>query len=100
MGMSEITKKSVLIECLEYEREIWKMASKKYDTLEPMKGMETQWEEQRQKCEILQELIQALDSEPVRRELAQWQRDVMDGKIVDYTQKMEQAGWTSEEKPD
>lgn len=105
--MTEITKKSVLIECLEYEREIWKLSSKRYDTMEPMKGMEKEWEEQREKCRILQELIQALDSEPVRREMAQWQRDVMAGKIENITEKvaervvrMEREEWTSEKKPD
>lgn len=88
--MSEITKKSVLIECLEYERELWRVASKNYDTLEPAKGMGEQWEEQKEKCRILQELIAALESEPVRRELAQWQKDVMDGK--------KQIGLFAEEK--
>lgn len=78
--MAEITQKSVLMECLEYERGLWKLCSKKYDTLIPMDGMQEKWNEQKEKCRILQELIQAYESEPVRRAIAGWQREVMDGK--------------------
>ena len=77
--MAEINRKSVLLECLEYERGLWKLCSRNYDMLEPMKGMDDKFDEQKEKCRILQELIQAYDSEPVRAALADWQKDVMDG---------------------
>ena len=97
-----VTRKSVLTECLEYERELWKVTSKKYDTLEPAHGMEAQWEEQKEKCRILQELIQALESEPVRRELAEWQKEIITGNIVDYTKLIEEQadGYQAENRDD
>ena len=72
----EITRKSVLLECLEYERGLWKLCSKNYDTLEPMKGMDKEFDEQREKCRILEDLIHAYESEPVKRALATWQQEV------------------------
>ena len=77
--MAEINRKSVLLECLEYERGLWKLCSKNYDMLEPMKGMDDKFDEQKEKCRILQELIQAYDSETVRAALADWQKDAMGG---------------------
>ena len=75
--MSEITRKSVLTECLEIQRDKWKMCSRKYDMLEPMKGMEQQWNEQREKCRLLEDLIHAYESPPVRKALANWQQEIM-----------------------
>ena len=75
--MSEITRKIVLIECLEIQRQKWKMCSRKYDTLEPMKGMEQQWNEQKAKCELLEDLIHAYESPPVRKALVDWQKEIM-----------------------
>lgn len=73
----EITTRNVLLECLEYERELWKKVSRRYNTLAPAEGLDEEWEAQRRKCEILQDLIQALESEPVRRSIAGWQRELM-----------------------
>jgi len=75
--MAEITRKSVLTECLEYERGLWKLCSRKYDTLVPMEGMEDKWDEQREKCRILEDLIHAYDSKPVQDALANWQKRIM-----------------------
>lgn len=76
--MAEINKKSVLIECLEYERGLWKLCSEGYDTLTPMKGMEDKWQEQRQKCEILADMIRAIQCEIVEQALAEWQKETME----------------------
>ena len=76
----EITRKSVLLECLEVMRQQLRICSKNYDTLEPEPGMEEMWSNYRQKCGILEELIHAYDSEPVRAAIAGWQREVMAGK--------------------
>ena len=75
--MAEVSRKSVLMECLEYERDLWKLTSEGYDMRVPMKGMEDLFAEQRKKCEILQEMLHALESEPVRHVLANWQQEVM-----------------------
>ena len=73
--MAEITRKSVLLECLSIMREEQRICSKGYNCLEPAKGMEEAWEQGRRKIQILQEIIQALDSEPVLRSLANWQKE-------------------------
>ena len=73
--MAEITRKSVLLECLSIMREEQRICSKGYNSLEPAKGMEEAWEQGRRKIQILQEIIQALDSEPVLRALANWQKE-------------------------
>ena len=74
----EITRKSVLIECLQIMREELAICSKHYDGLEPKKGMEEAWEQGRIKVRILQELIQGYESEPVRKALASWQQEAME----------------------
>ena len=71
------TRKSVLLECLSIMREEQRIMSKNYNALEPAKGMEEAWAQGREKIQILEDLIQAYDTEPVRRALADWQKDVM-----------------------
>jgi hypothetical protein len=56
---------------------LWKLCSKKYDTLEPKEGMEDKWEEQKGKCKLLEDMIQAYESEPVKAAMAGWQNMVM-----------------------
>lgn len=73
----EITRKSVLLECLSIMRQELAVCSKHFNGLEPKEGMEEAWEQGRRKVQILQELIQAYDSEPVREALAGWQLGVM-----------------------
>ena len=71
----------MLKECLEYERDLWKLTSVNYNMLVPMKGMEDQFEEQKAKCMILQEMIQALQVESVKRAMADWQKDIIENGI-------------------
>ena len=73
----EITRRSVLLECLSIMREELNLCSSKYNGLEPKKGMEEAWAQGREKIQILEEMIQALDSEQVRNVLADWQKDLM-----------------------
>lgn len=75
--MSEITRKSVLLECLEYERGIMRLCSEDHQGRLPAKGEEDLFFDQQKKCKILEELIHALDSPVVRGVLADWQKDVM-----------------------
>ena len=75
--MSEITRKSVLLECLEYERGIMRLCSEDHQGRLPAKGEEDLFFDQQKKCKILEELIHSLDSPVVRRILADWQKDVM-----------------------
>lgn len=76
--MAEINRRSVLIECLAIMREELQICSKNWNGLEPKEGMEEAWQQGRQKIEILKEMIKSLSSEPVRRALADWQKDVME----------------------
>ena len=75
--MEEITRKSVLLECLSIMKSELAICSKHYNGLEPAAGMEEAWQQGRKKVEILKDLIQAYDSEPVRAALHDWQKDVM-----------------------
>ena len=68
--MAEINRRSVLIECLAIMREELQICSKNWNGLEPKEGMEEAWQQCRQKIEILKDMIQSLQSEPVRRALA------------------------------
>ena len=76
--MAEINRRSVLIECLAIMREELQICSKNWNGLEPKEGMEEAWQQCRQKIEILKDMIQSLQSEPVRAALADWQKDVME----------------------
>lgn len=79
--MEKISRKSVLLECLDIMRQELAIVSKHYNGLEPKKGMEEAWEQGREKIRILEDLIHAYDSEPVRRALADWQKDVMENGV-------------------
>ena len=43
-----------------------------------MKGLEDKFQEQAEKCRILEDMIHALDSEPVRRAMADWQKEIIE----------------------
>lgn len=76
--MAEVTRKSVLTECLEYERGLKRMCSVDREGRIPLQGSEDLFYEQEKKCKIIEELIHALDNPEVRRILADWQKDVME----------------------
>jgi hypothetical protein len=58
-------------------REELRICSTNYNGLAPKQGMEEAWAQCRKKVSILEDLTQAMDSEPVRRVIANWQFDVM-----------------------
>lgn len=76
--VEEITRKSVLMECLQYQRRRLDAYCEDEFRLTPKKGKEKQFEDQQKKCMILQGLIQAYDSEPVRAALHNWQTMIME----------------------
>ena len=79
----EITRRSVLIEALEMQEAKLSRVSVNGMKLIPLPGMKDEFRAQMEKTRILREMIQALESEPVRRVMADWQKDVMSGKGVD-----------------
>ena len=83
--MSDVTRRSVLIEALEIQEAQLSRCSVEGKKLIPLPGMKELFREQLDKCRILREMIQALESEPVRDAIAGWQREIMDGKQVDVT---------------
>ena len=74
----EITRKSVLLECLSYKRQELAEVSKNHDGHEPARGKEEAWARARRKVYILQELIHSYDNPQVRAAIADWQKDVME----------------------
>ncbi len=74
---TEITRKSVLIECLQIMRGQLKLLSTGDNTLIPKKGMEDQYFDQRKKCAILEDLIHAYETEAVRKALNDWQMKII-----------------------
>ena len=68
----------MLLECLAIMRQELELTSKRYNGLEPKEGMEEAWFQCRQKIEILQDMIHAYESEPVKRALADWQKDIIE----------------------
>ena len=83
--MAEITRRSVLLDALAREEAGMAACSRDGKKLEPMTGLEETFKEQAEKCRLLREMIQALESEPVRQSIANWQKDIMAGKGVDVT---------------
>ena len=88
--MSEITRRSVLEECLEIQRERLRICSKTYDMLEPKKGMEEQYFEQVMKCRCLQDLVQACETEGVRKAIWEWQKE--NGGLAGWQKQLMEAG--------
>ena len=83
--MTEITRRSVLEEALEMQEAMLSRSSVNGLKLIPLPGMQEVFREQLEKCRILREMIQALQSEPVRRSMADWQKEIMEGKRVEIS---------------
>lgn len=99
-----ITLKSVLIECLGLIKEEQRLSSKQYNGLEPKEGMEESWDQARRKVQILKDAIPALESEPVKRAMADWQKDVIENgpsmmqaeDLVDAMKQLQQYAATQD----
>ena len=76
----EITRRETLLDCLEYETLKLLLVSKDHKGLTPAEGHEDEFDEYMEKCRILRDTIQALESEPVRQVLAEWQIRLMKGE--------------------
>ena len=83
--MEEITRRSVLLEALEEQEARLARCSVNGLKLIPLQGLQDEFRAQLEKCRILREMIQALESEPVRRSMADWQKEIMAGKQVEVT---------------
>ena len=78
MMAREITKKETLLECLEIMRKFRNCFSHKGWGMAPIERYQALYDEYEDKCRILEDMIHALDSEPVRRALADWQKELME----------------------
>ena len=78
--MAELTRRNVLLECLGYMRSRTNLVSVNRQGRIPLKGFEDEFFQRQEKCRILQDLIQAYESEPVRAALANWQIMLMKGE--------------------
>lgn len=73
----KITKRETLLECLDLMKKIRNAFSKGQYGMLAIERYTAIFEEYDEKCQILREMIQALESEPVRRAMADWQREIM-----------------------
>ena len=78
--MTEITRRNVLLECLDTMRKKKAFYSVRREGRFPIEGQEKRFYDYEKRIGILEDLIQAYESEPVRRALANWQRELMAGK--------------------
>ena len=92
----EVTRKSVLLECLSIMRSELRIMSRNYNSREPAEGMEEAFMQGRQKIEILEDLIHALDSEQVRHVIANWQQS----DIADWQREIMEHGIQTELRMD
>ena len=74
----EVTKRNTLLECLDMMEKCKKAFSKNEEGREPEERYGSLFREYEEKCKILRELIRALESEPVRNVLADWQKLIVD----------------------
>ena len=72
-----ITKRETLLECLDIMKKIRNSFSRQGFGITPIDRYSIFYEEYDNKCQILREMIQALESEPVRTAMAKWQSEVM-----------------------
>ena len=91
-----VTKRETLLECLDLMQKIRKSYTEKGCGLAPIQRYQILFQEYDEKCQILREMIQALESEPVRKALAEWQKMVMDRgpaalKLDDEERQLKQA---------
>ena len=73
-----ITKRNTLLECLELMKKLRNSFSTDGWGTAPIPRYIVLYQEYDEKCQILREMIQALESEPVRRAMAEWQKMVME----------------------
>ena len=73
----EITRKSVLLDALRREENVLADYSINQTKLIPRPKFENAFRDQQEKCRILREMIHALDSEPVRQAMADWQEEIL-----------------------
>ena len=76
----EITRRETLLDCLEMMRMRLKVVSVDRKGRIPIDGEEDLFFERQKKCCIIQNLIQANESEPVRSALAEWKTRLTKGE--------------------
>lgn len=74
----EPTRRGILREYLEIEEGMLRAYSKHMSKLEPKEGMEAKWERARKRCQIIREMIQALENDKVQEAMANWQTRIME----------------------
>lgn len=74
----EPTRRGILREYLEIEEGMLRAYSKHMSKLEPKEGMEEKWERARKRCQIIREMIQALENDKVQEAMANWQTRIME----------------------
>lgn len=78
----EITRRNVLLECLGMMETRLRLNSVNQAGRIPIEEYKEEFYAYEKKCEVLRELIQAYESEPVRNSIANWQMQIMNGEPV------------------
>ena len=95
----EITKRQTLLECLDLMTKFRNSFSHKGMGISAIERYQALYEEYDRKCEILREMIRALESEPVRRALADWQRMELPPAVLTFDGEGKD-GYPERDEPD
>ena len=82
----KITTRDMLLECLKWMEYKKLFYAADPEGLIPMEGMDEELTEWGEKCDRMRILIQGLESEPVRRALAQWRHELRGGEMPDISE--------------
>lgn len=96
----EITKRETLLEAVDMMRKIRNSYAQDELGMIPIEKKRLDYEEYEQKVRILMDMVRALEAEPVKRALAQWQIDIMEGGTdghqgedwIDYPEEQRVSG--------
>ena len=97
----EVTRRETLLECLDLMTKIRNGFSQKGYGIVPIERYIELYDEYDQKCEVIRELIRCVESESVKRALADWQKELMQAEKLEMKLNLDvpkvQEGWETVE---
>jgi hypothetical protein len=94
----EITRKSILLDCLTREDATRRSFSREARGMTAIRGFEKEFDEYEKRCRILRDLIQALESTEVTEAMMKWQIRAMKGERT--TEELKAENMPAEPTPD
>lgn len=86
----EITRRETLLECLDLMKKLRNSFSVKGYGMTPIDRYAVLYQEYDEKCQIIREMIQAMESEPVRKALAGWQTEELPPTVLRFDEDAEE----------